>query len=1217
MLHKIKILILITFLFCAQVASAVFVVPQGGTGADNFTPHLFIMSGTSSDTQLQASSSPSVLGDFSVIGDFITFGNATTSLTQYIGGTLTVDGLTTLNGFISQASSTVSGAFHISDHLSASSTSSFAGLAIFEGGLISQASSTFSGKLNINTIDVGEDLSFFESTITHPFNATTTSDGSNIDIILADAEDYTGEMVLRFSDGYFATTTTPIIARLTAGTDTVPQKNYVYIPISTKSLTVSTSDWPVEEHIRIAFFFCQSASNVQSEGGCFVNQNWNDFAHRIDGQGGWSTASQCIRYGAGYFSGLDPNGTDQDVASSYFNSISATEAYYKATAGSMCQKNLHTMPATDTQNADEDMHVINSSVSAYRDISDFTDIQADSLGGSLSNKYFGICLFEVGNKTDQYSPVMVKLPSGSYTKQTDAEQDFLGFDDCALPREFVHDARVSVPVVRMTLRYTGGFGTLSHISSSDLREEGNTSGSSGVGVTTLLGLVDTPSSFTSQANKGLVVNGGETVTEFTSVLFADGTINSTGLQTFNLGFLSNASSTVSAALHVLTLNASTTSVFDNLTVLGICTGCGESFSWTVFSDRNATTTLLDFQNGFISSASSSISSTLHVANNLSASSTLAVDGQSLFALTGGSVGIGNVNPQELLHVGAGTDASDISATDLLVTRAGPSNLSVRDSTNGVETFLFSSSVGGIMGTVTNDPLNIQTNNTSAIFIDASQKVGIGTASPDNILTVNGDANISNGSGLIIGHPSKVAFPNTASEFQILGTGAGIDSEINMLRSSADAFGSILYFAKSRDAIGTFTTDLEIGDDLGTIAWVGSDGGAADLGGDWALIKAEVDATPAGTNDHPGRLAFYTTADGGNIATERMRIDSSGNVGIGTTSPSAALSVLGTGEYVAYFEDEDNDTTPPFVITGAGKVGIGTTSPVATLGIDGSLGVNATHLVLDSSGNVGIGVASPRFPLRIRHSDQPTTFGNPTLQLGETEFSASGVATLGFGWCSGITCVPPVEIGHKITDAGGNTKGALIFGTRDTTGATDIATERMRIDSAGRVGIGDTSPDALFEISSSTPGVVDLFNISDNSDGDIFTVEGGGNVGIGSTSPFAKFSIGDDGAIVTAEKTLTDQATIAVSWLDGNQQKVILGDNRTVNFSNFIDGQTLRLIACQDSTGSRVITWGTVVLWDGGSAPTLTTTGDKCDVLTFLATQATSTLTVFGSSVLNF
>ncbi|KKL63168.1 hypothetical protein LCGC14_2177820, partial [marine sediment metagenome] len=46
-----------------------------------------------------------------------------------------------------------------------------------------------------------------------------------------------------------------------------------------------------------------------------------------------------------------------------------------------------------------------------------------------------------------------------------------------------------------------------------------------------------------------------------------------------------------------------------------------------------------------------------------------------------------------------------------------------------------------MGTVTNDPLNIKTNNTSAIFIDASQKVGIGTTGPDAKLDIHGDTRL--------------------------------------------------------------------------------------------------------------------------------------------------------------------------------------------------------------------------------------------------------------------------------------------------------------------------------------------------------------------------------------------------------------------------------------------------------------------------------------------
>ncbi|HEC66958.1 MAG TPA: hypothetical protein ENI23_16910, partial [bacterium] len=180
-----------------------------------------------------------------------------------------------------------------------------------------------------------------------------------------------------------------------------------------------------------------------------------------------------------------------------------------------------------------------------------------------------------------------------------------------------------------------------------------------------------------------------------------------------------------------------------------------------FTATSSTNSL--FVGGFLSTASSTIDSTLRVTGDLIGDSIIDADhfvatsssATSTFAggltietsgfvydFSSNNVGIGTANPQELLHVGAGTDASDITATDLLVTRAGPSNLSVRDSTNGVETFIFSSSVGGIMGTVTNDPLDIKTNNTSAIFIDASQNVGIGTTSPSSILSVGDTGGIN-------------------------------------------------------------------------------------------------------------------------------------------------------------------------------------------------------------------------------------------------------------------------------------------------------------------------------------------------------------------------------------------------------------------------------------------------------------------------------------------
>lgn len=82
--------------------------------------------------------------------------------------------------------------------------------------------------------------------------------------------------------------------------------------------------------------------------------------------------------------------------------------------------------------------------------------------------------------------------------------------------------------------------------------------------------------------------------------------------------------------------------------------------------------------------------------------------------------------------------------------------------------------------------------------------------------------------------------------------------------------------------------------------------------------------------------------------------------------------------------------------------------------------------------------------------------------------------------------------------------------------------------------------------------------------------------------------------------LTDGATIAIDWNNGATQYVVLGaTGRKVTFANPVSGQVYRFIIIQDATGSRTITTWPTVKWAGGSAPTLTTTGGKADVVTLL------------------
>jgi len=128
------------------------------------------------------------------------------------------------------------------------------------------------------------------------------------------------------------------------------------------------------------------------------------------------------------------------------------------------------------------------------------------------------------------------------------------------------------------------------------------------------------------------------------------------------------------------------------------------------------------------------------------------------------------------------------------------------------------------------------------------------------------------------------------QIQVQGNNASTSS-ITAARFSADLGSSNYIFSKSRNTtVGTYGGIVSSGDILGNISFVADDGANPILS---AQISASVDGTP-GTNDMPGRLVFSTTADGASSPTERMRIDSAGNVGIGgTAGTDTKFQLLGT------------------------------------------------------------------------------------------------------------------------------------------------------------------------------------------------------------------------------------------------------------------------------------------------------------------------------------
>lgn len=86
----------------------------------------------------------------------------------------------------------------------------------------------------------------------------------------------------------------------------------------------------------------------------------------------------------------------------------------------------------------------------------------------------------------------------------------------------------------------------------------------------------------------------------------------------------------------------------------------------------------------------------------------------------------------------------------------------------------------------------------------------------------------------------------------------------------------------------------------------------------------------------------------------------------------------------------------------------------------------------------------------------------------------------------------------------------------------------------------------------------------------------------------------------ATTTLTDAATI--NWdLSQNQVAVVtLGGNRTLaNPTNKVSGNVYILVVKQDATGGRTLSFASDYKFAGGTAPNITTTASKADILTFL------------------
>ena len=414
------------------------------------------------------------------------------------------------------------------------------------------------------------------------------------------------------------------------------------------------------------------------------------------------------------------------------------------------------------------------------------------------------------------------------------------------------------------------------------------------------------------------------------------------------------------------------------------------------------------------------------------------------------------------------------------------------------------------------PIYIGSDGTPKVTILASGNVGIGTTSPNDILEVKasttgdvgGRIDISNGVGESLGNAAELAFKvsnsfvglSSASIKSVTSTVSGHINDLVFSTYNGSSNSEKMRISGTAGNLGIGTTNPQSTIDLGnssagrSIVWGGTAGasmyaavGTSYSSADLNLLSGlKLDTAsdivqyaytgtygPSGMRmDYSvGDLLFFTEASGAKTlgttfdytTNTKLIVKASGNVGIGTTSPTARLHVYsGSNSYITV--DSPAGAYAMFTVATSGTANwiIGRNPSSDNLTFKNAS--SQEKVTIQQAGNVGIGTTNPTYTLDVTGTGRFTgalTVGGALTVTGDFLPSANDTYSLGsdsMRWANAWLGAETLHVGTAEADEGeiGYTTSSNVM-TVQSNG--NLALQA----SSGNVGIGTTNPGKTLDV----------------------------------------------------------------------------------------------------------------------------------------------------------